>query len=126
MAGERESTTQAAIRQAVCQLGWARLLRNNTGRVRAEDGQYHVFGLGKGGADLVGVVVMENGLGRAFAIEIKRPQGGRTSPEQVAWLTAFNKLGGAGAVCRDRVTAIEFAHRARTGELFTGPGPYKV
>jgi hypothetical protein len=87
-------------------------------------GMYHVFGLGKGGADLVGWVQLPSGHARVFCIEVKRPKGGVVSPEQIAWLTSINKNGGAGAVCRSAVEAVEFAKRARAGEFFTGCGPY--
>lgn len=123
MSSERETPTQAAIRQAVCKLGYARLVRNNTGKVE-KDGQWIAYGLGRGGADLVGWVVMPSGYARVLCIEVKRPKGGVVSPEQIAWLTSINKNGGAGAICRSAEQAVEFAKRARAGELFTGSGPF--
>lgn len=130
VSGQLESTTQALIRKAVNELGWARLVRNNTGRAKTIDEdtgqeQWIVYGLGKGGADLVGwVQLADNGLARVFCVEVKRPGGGRTEAEQLAWLTAVNKRGGAGAICRSPQDAVAFAHRARAGEVFTGFGPF--
>jgi len=124
--GILEVTVQSEIRQAVCKLGWARLVRNNTGKVKDEDGQYHVFGLGKGGCDLVGWVQMPDGVARVFAVEVKRPKGGRTSAEQVAWITAVNKNGGVAGVCRSPEQAVALAERARSGEFFTGCGPFPL
>jgi VRR-NUC domain len=120
-----ESTVQAEIRKAVCGLGWARLVRNNTGRAKTINEhtgteQWIVYGLGKGGADLVGWVQMETGIARVLCVEVKRPKGGVISPEQLAWLGAVNKRGGAAAVCRSAQSAVAFAIRARTGELFSG------
>ena len=114
MTGETE--VMRAIRKALCLLGWCRVMRNSVGFDAVTSVRY---GLGKGSPDLVGYVQLENGLARAFAIEVKRPVGGRVSPEQKAWIGAFNKAGGAAAVCRSVPEAIQFAKRARAGERFT-------
>jgi len=126
LANELESTTQAKIRQAVNLLPYARLVRNNTGKVKTADGKWITYGLGNGGADLVGWVTMHNGLARVLCIEVKRPKGGKVAADQIAWLTSINKHGGAGAICRSAEQAVEFAERARDGEFFTGAGPFQT
>lgn len=115
-----ETQVQAEIRKAVCSLGWARLVRNTVGTVQDINLQYHKFGLGVGSPDLVGWVQMENGIARVFCIEVKRLKGGVISDEQRASITAINKRGGSAAVCRSAKSAVEFAHRARAGEIFKG------
>jgi len=123
MKGELEAPIQAAIRGAVCALGWARLRRNMTGETQTPWGGYLRYGLGKGGADLVGWVTLPSGIARVLCIEVKRA-GERPDPDQVRWLSTVNKHGGAAAVCRSAETAVAFAERARAGEFFTGAGPH--
>ncbi len=97
-----------AIRQAVNLDGRARLVRNNTGVGRALSGEAKIrFGLGNGGADLVGML---RG-GRAFAIEVKTPVG-RLRPDQKAWSAAFQAWGGFYAVARSVDEAIAAVDRA--------------
>jgi hypothetical protein len=104
----RETKIMQEIRQAVNLDGRCRLVRNNTG----VDKQTHVrYGLGLGGADLVGLI---RGSGRGFAIEVKTPIG-RLSPEQRAWLAAFRALGGFAAVARSTDEALACVDRACAG-----------
>lgn len=63
---------------------------------------------------------MENGLARVFAIEVKRPGKYHIEPEQIAWITALNKRGGAGAICTSPHAAVLFAKEAKTGKIFQG------
>lgn len=91
----RETRLQKQIRIAVNRIPGVRVVRNTTGfdeRARAR------YGLGKGGADLVGIVAP---FGRAIAIEVKAP-GARTDPahakRQEAWRLAFMRLGGFACV----------------------------
>jgi hypothetical protein len=79
-----------------------RLIRNNTG-VDTDKGVR--YGIGVGGADLVGVLF--NPLGQAFCLEIKTPNG-RIRPEQIQWWRAAYKWGVRGGVCR----SLEGAWRA--------------
>lgn len=46
--------------------------------------------------------------GKKFAIELKRAQGGRTSPEQREWLEVLAAHGFKAAVCHGSKEAIEF------------------
>ncbi len=74
-----------------------RLLRNNTGFDLERKVRY---GLGKGGADLVGVLPS----GRAFAIESKLGSG-KLSPGQRAWWAGFKLWGGLGGVAGSLIQA---------------------
>lgn len=88
------------IRIAVNRRGLARVVRNNTGVDVAAGIRY---GLGLGGADLVGMLRS----GRAIALEVKTAKG-RTRPEQQAWLAAFRAWGGFAAIVR----SVDEAHAA--------------
>lgn len=117
MGGKLEGKVQAEIRAAVNRLGWARLVRNNTG----VDAITHVrFGLGLGGADLIGWTVMPSGHARVLAIEVKREKGGVVSDSQVRWISTVNKWGGAACVCRSAKAAVAFCIAARAGQFWTG------
>lgn len=98
-----------AIHEAVVRTGRALIWRNNGGV--ATYGRAKVrYGLGVGGADLVGVL---RPSGRAFALEVKTPEG-RLSKEQRAWHTAWAGAGGYVACVRcvdDALGALEEAAR---------------
>lgn len=104
----RETRLQKQIRIAVNRIPGVRVVRNTTGfdeRARAR------YGLGKGGADLVGLV---RPFGRAIAIEVKAP-GARTDPahakRQEAWRRAFERFGGAACVVTSVYDAQQFVLR---------------
>ncbi len=79
-----ETNIMIAIHDAIALTGKCLLWRNNTGqRGRLK------FGLGLGGADLVGVLRPN---GRAFALEVKTASG-RMSREQKAWHRAWTEAG---------------------------------
>lgn len=103
-----ESTTMRLIRQAVNLDGRARIVRNNVG---FDEGHRVRYGLGVGSADLVGILI---GSGRGFALEVKTDTG-RISKEQAAWLRAFRRNGGFGAVVRSVTDAIAALDRACQG-----------
>lgn len=105
-----ETTIMKKIRKAVNLDGRARLVRNNTGF----DLQTKVrYGLGIGGADLVGLL---RDSGRVFAIEVKTPIG-RLSAEQKAWLAAVRRFGGFAAVARSETEALAAVDRACAGAI---------
>lgn len=101
----RETVLTHNIRIAVNRTGRARLVRNNVGVDSVRGVRY---GLGVGSPDLVGLIV---GSGRAFALEVKTERG-KPTKEQLAWLAAFRKAGGHGAIVRsveDALTELDLA-----------------
>ena len=100
-----ETQLQIAVHDAIALTGKALLWRNQTGQI----GRLR-FGLGVGGADLVGVLRPN---GRAFALEVKTATG-RMSREQVAWHRAWTDAGGFVACVRsvnEALMALEEAAR---------------
>lgn len=63
--------------------------RNNTGATATPSGGWLQYGLGTGGADIIGCVA-----GRAVALEVKRPTVGKQSPAQRAWQDQWTAAGG--------------------------------
>jgi len=68
--------------------------RNNTGAYRTPNGGFIRFGLGPGGADIVGVA-----YGVAVALEIKR-EGEHQTAEQKRWQADWERAGGRYAIVR--------------------------
>ncbi len=93
-----EAQLQAAIHDAIALTGKALLWRLNTGQI----GRIR-FGLGVGGADLVGLLRPH---GRFFALEVKTATG-RMTPEQLAWARAVTATGGFVACVRSVDEALE-------------------
>jgi hypothetical protein len=100
-----EHEIQQRIRLA-CGRGPVRLWRNNTGALVDHQGRFVRFGLCKGSSDLIGLRALEvtpemvgQQIAQFVALEIKTPQG-VVSPEQRAFLTLVQQLGGVAAVCR--------------------------
>jgi hypothetical protein len=89
-----ETQLMVSIQEVVNVSGRARVWRNNTGALPAKGRGGRTFpiryGLGVGGADLVGLVL---GSGRFFALEVKLP-GGTQSAEQIAWGRGVEGAGG--------------------------------
>jgi len=85
--------------------GPVRLLRNNCGQFRTEDGRYIRYGVGNpGGSDLIGwvtVTITPDMVGQTVAVfvavEVKSP-GKKAKPEQQRFLDAVNRLGGKAGV----------------------------
>lgn len=69
------------------------------------------YGVGKGGADLIGVL---GPTGRFVALEVKT-ESGRLKPHQAAWLALVRKLGGFACVVRSVGDARAAIARARQG-----------
>jgi hypothetical protein len=100
-----ETELQRKIRLAVCSTGRVTLYRNNSGYAAETRVKY---GLGDGGADLVGFV---HGTGRFFALEVKTPTG-RVRKNQELWIAHVNRNGGYAVVVRsveEALTALEEA-----------------
>lgn len=97
-----ETQLQSAIRDALLATGRVLLWRNNTGKLQDRKGRWVTFGIGFGGADLVGIY---KPTGRFIAFEIKT-ESGRLSPEQRAWHAAVRAANGAVFVARSVDEAI--------------------
>ena len=100
-----EQTIQQRIRLALSR-GPVRLWRNNTGALRDQRGQLVRYGLCQGSADLIGfrsITVTPEMVGQRIAqfaaVEVKSP-GGRTTPEQEAFLRLVAEAGGVAGVAR--------------------------
>lgn len=78
--------------------------RNAVGTGTNQSGNMVKYGLGKGSADLIGMV---RPSGRTVALEIKLP-GGRVSNDQQMFLALINSGGGFGRVVR----SVDEANRA--------------
>jgi hypothetical protein len=72
-------------------------------------------GLGDGSADLVGIVRLHTGIGRAFVLEVKRA-GEKPKPDQARWLGVVRSLGGFAAVVHSVEEALAAVERCRAGE----------
>ena len=100
-----ETQILLAIHDAIARTGKCLLWRHNSGghgRLR--------YGLGVGGADLIGVI---KGSGRFLALEVKTATG-RMTREQVAWHRAVTDAGGFAACVRsvdEALMALEEAMR---------------
>lgn len=100
------------VRAAVLKTRRVLLWRNHVGTGYSTSGGAFVsFGLGKGSADLVGLLV---GSGRFFALEVKTPIG-RIRPNQRAWAAAIQRAGGFVAFVRSTAEALDALTRAETG-----------
>lgn len=107
----------ALIRQAICRDGRAILRRNTVGfdeRAHAE------YGAGDGSPDLMGMICAGTHRGRAFHLEVKRPDKDTTSARrkkmQAAWATAERSRGAFVATVRSVEEAMAALERAMRGE----------
>lgn len=62
------------------------------GKFRARRGRFQI----KGVSDILGILPD----GRFLAIEVKRPKGGRVSPDQAFFVEKIRQSGGVAGVCR--------------------------
>lgn len=104
---DNETQRLMDIREGLTKTGQWRGWRNNTGQV----GRIR-FGLGRGGADLIGILI---GSGRFCAFEIKSDTG-RQEPDQKLWGDAVRAAGGFYAVVRSVREALAALKRAMNGE----------
>lgn len=143
MSPQPESKILSDIRLALGKRGDVVVWRNSTG-VADVEGRKQRFGLVKGGADLVGFVVVRavresrsdavDALSRAmnvpmqattactfarfFALEVKTPKG-RVSDEQRQFLDLVNRHGGYAAVARSVDDAVRAVEAAVRGDVIT-------
>lgn len=104
----RETAITRNVRIALNRTARCRIVRNNTGVDTTAGVRY---GLGEGGADLVGIL---RG-GRVFCLEVKVP-GGRTRPTQDAWLATVRRFGGFACVVTSIPEAMQALERAEAGQ----------
>lgn len=110
-----------AIRDALVKEPGVLLWRNNTGRLQDARGRWITYGLGVGGADLVGMVQIWPSpssvcqIGIFFALEVKRPKEKPTA-EQIAWSNAVRGHCGFCATVTSVDEARAALERCRRGE----------
>lgn len=90
----KESTIQTAIRLELGRVEGLVLWRNNSGMAMLSGGHRVRFGVGDGGADLIGIY-----RGRFLAAEIKSASG-RSSAKQKRFGELVRRLGGEHVVLR--------------------------
>lgn len=101
----KENPLLAAIRLLASRRG-ARLFRNSTGRIKDEDGRWHVFGLCVGSSDLIGfapVTITPEMVGQTVAVFVAiEAKAGKTATtdEQRAFVRMVNDAGGIAGVVR--------------------------
>lgn len=99
--------------QVLASKSGARLLRNNTGALRNDRGEWVKYGLGTGSSDLIGwtpVVVTPEMIGEAVAIftAIECKTGYlKTTPEQDQFISAVLQAGGIAGVARTEKDALD-------------------
>lgn len=113
----RETPILHAIRAAVAGEPGVLVWRNNTG---VDTTRGVRFGLGVGGADLVGVCECPTSIGpdhfgRFFGLEVKAP-GRRPSPKQRLWADAVRRVGGFVAVVTSADEARAAIQRCKRGD----------
>lgn len=105
---ESEAALMHRIMIAVSTSG-ALVWRNHVGRGRHASGNYVAMGLGKGSADIIGLVPPH---GRWIAIEVKT-KAGIVSPDQQRWLELVRRWGGVTGVARSVEDALALVEEAR-------------
>ncbi len=113
---KQETILQSQIRAVLCKAGSpVRVFRNNVGAYDpVGDGKSWVsYGLGKGSADLVGLIV---GSGRFLGVEIKTATG-RQSDEQKAWAKTIVGYGGVAIILRSVAEAEAFLRSIIDGSI---------
>lgn len=114
----RESSIQRDIRLHIGSKPDCRVWRNNVGTWQDDHGNWIEYGLVVGSSDLIGIITLPSGLGRFFALEIKRP-GAYTKPERREQQRLFrelvNKAGGFAAEVRSVAEAEAAYQEARRG-----------
>ena len=93
----KESDLMRDIQIAASIKGW-RLLRNNTGCVKASNGKRIRFGLHVGSSDLIGWRTV-NRVAQFVAVEVKTAKGITTKAQQ-QFLQAVIRAGGIGIIAR--------------------------
>lgn len=98
--GKDERLYRVSLNTWIADGGKVVVHRNNTGAYRTARGGFIRFGLGVGGADIIGVA-----YGVAVALEVKR-EGEYQSQEQKRWQADWQGAGGIYAVVRSPSEAL--------------------
>lgn len=119
-----ESSLVVAIREALAELPYVAVFRNNTGELIDVRHRPVRFGLGIGSPDLVGWVRLDmpdDGppFARFFALEVKR-EGKQLGPAQREWLQRINRAGGYAQVVYSVEQALHAATEAASGATANG------
>jgi hypothetical protein len=129
-----ETQLVASIRERFALERGVILWRNNTGKLQDARGRWVTYGIGVGGADLVGIVDVRSVdvivecnacfaeatgaaplFGRFFALECKVDKR-KVTPEQIAWARVVRDHGGFCATVRSTEDAVAALERCRRGE----------
>lgn len=108
----RESDLLKRIQVSASKSG-ARLLRNNVGMLKDENGTYVRYGLGTGSSDLIGwtpIMVTQEMVGTTVAVftAIECKTGYlKTTPEQDQFIAAVLQAGGIAGVARTEKDALD-------------------
>ena len=105
----RESAVQVTVRLVYGQADGFTVWRNNSG-IAEYNGQKVRYGVGIGGADLLGL----SPGGLFLAVEIKTATG-RLEPDQLRFLQLVYDLGGVACVCRSKEEAEKQVDGIRAG-----------
>lgn len=106
----RESETQALVRLVYGQAEGFVVWRNNSG-VAERDDRWIRYGVGEGGADLLGIA--PGGL--FLAVEVKKPKNSRATEQQLLFLELVYARGGVACICRSQEQAEEQVRGIRNG-----------
>ena len=112
-----EKALELCIRVELAVLPWCLFAKHRAAKTDSATGR---AGLGVGVADLVGIVTMPNGIGRACHLEVKRPHVGRISDAQRRWINVQRRRGAYACVVRSVTDALAAVTEARAGVLL-GP-----
>lgn len=102
------------IQAALNKMDGVRVWRNNSGMLKDHRGVPLRYGMGNGSADLIGCVRV-GGVGRYFALEVKRP-GQVPTTDQYAWMATVRLLGGFACVVHSVEEAAKAVLRCRAWE----------
>lgn len=116
-ANELETPIMQEIQAFLASQSDVYIRRNNTGLAVTADGRRLVYGLGRGGPDLIGSVALPffgRVLAQSIGVEVKSATG-RTSADQLAWHAGATLLGWRVCVARSVADVQVFLADVRRG-----------
>ncbi len=90
---ESETSLKKRIRIALAASG-ALAWNNPVGAAKMPSGHWVEYGLCEGSADIIGLVKVTGGIGRFFAVEVKKPKTGVVREAQERWAAVVRRWGG--------------------------------